>query len=224
MYVRGVGRGRALTTFVQIPPASGGGGGGYYQTAENSGTPLAQRAALNFVAPLVATDDGGNGRTNVTASSLGRVVAVDAKPAGTPGGVASAGWNVRELNTALVNTIAGAALAANEIVDLPAGTYRVTAWAQSFKSDAHRLRVRNQTAGTTLVLGSIAYAYSVENPQTHAVLVGEFTLAATSAIRLEHYLQNPPAVPNDVYAFGSESGPGDTEDGIFAQLLLERLS
>lgn len=47
-----------------------GGGGGItqaYQTVQNEGTPLTQRSNINFIGTSVdATDDSGNGRSNVT--------------------------------------------------------------------------------------------------------------------------------------------------------------
>lgn len=228
-----------MTSFVQVPASGGGPGGGNYQTVQAAGTPVAQEPVLNFAASLSVADEPLNTRTNVgvvfgSAAATAvegndvrvtrpKIVVVDSKAAGTPGGIGAAGWNTRALNSALLNTL-GATLAANQLTNVPAGTYQVQAWAPAFKCDAHRLRIRNITAGTTLVLGSIAYSYSVENPQTHAVLIGTFVLAAPSTLELQHFIQNPPAAPNDVYTFGSESGPADTEAGIFAQLLLERIA
>lgn len=50
------------TAFV---PQPGGGGSSFYQTVQEDGNALTQRAALNFTTALTATDDGGSGRTNV---------------------------------------------------------------------------------------------------------------------------------------------------------------
>jgi len=50
------------TKFVAAP---GGGGTVYYQTVQEDGVALTQRAALNFTTGLLASDDGGSGRTNV---------------------------------------------------------------------------------------------------------------------------------------------------------------
>lgn len=49
--------------------AAGGSGSGY-QTIQNSGTPLTQRTVLNITGPgISASDDAGNGRTDVTLSA-----------------------------------------------------------------------------------------------------------------------------------------------------------
>jgi len=58
-----------------------------YTTVQEGGTPLTQRSALNFVDGLVATDDGGGGRTNVNVvyGATGSVAA------NTPGAVGTAG-------------------------------------------------------------------------------------------------------------------------------------
>lgn len=229
-----------MTAFVEVPAAGGGPGGGNYQTVQAVGVDLPQQPTMNFTSNLLATNDGGGSRTNVAVAygatagvavegndfrvTRPRIVVQQQLAAGSPGGAGSAGWNTRALNTLVVNTIAGVTLSSNDLVDVPAGTYLVWAWAPAFKCDAHRLRLRNITDGATLVLGSIAYSYSAQDPQVHAVLMGQFTIAAAKTIRLQHFIQNPPTAPNDIYCFGSESGPADTEVGVFAQMILERVA
>lgn len=53
-------------SFTKLAPSAGGGGGGY-DTIQEDGSGLNQRAILNFVgAGITAADDAGNSRTNVT--------------------------------------------------------------------------------------------------------------------------------------------------------------
>lgn len=47
----------------------GSGGAGFYQTVQEAGTARTQRAALNFLAPFTATDDGANSRTNIACAT-----------------------------------------------------------------------------------------------------------------------------------------------------------
>lgn len=147
----------------------------------------------------------------------------DQKTAGDPGGAASADtWNVRTLNTVGVNTISGLTLSSNTLTDVSAGTYLVYAVAPAFKCDTHRLRIRNTTDSTDVLLGSIAYAYSVDDPGTTASLIGAFTLGATKNLQLQHYLQSAPAFPNDVYALGSDNSDGLAN--VFATVVLVKIS
>jgi hypothetical protein len=59
-----------VQSFIHGQPKGGAGGGGGHVIQEE-GAPLAQRAGLNFIGPLVeATDDAVNNRTNVTVISV----------------------------------------------------------------------------------------------------------------------------------------------------------
>lgn len=55
------------------PTPGGGGGGSGYNTIQSAGTPLTQRTTLNVLAPLTATDDALNTRTQLglNAASIG---------------------------------------------------------------------------------------------------------------------------------------------------------
>lgn len=56
-----------LDTVPDPPTFTCAGAGGFYATIQNEGTPLTQRAALNFIGSLVnCADDAGNARTNCT--------------------------------------------------------------------------------------------------------------------------------------------------------------
>ena len=52
-----------------VPPGTGG--AAFYQTVEQAGTPKPQEGTLNFLAPFVATDNSGNGSTDISASFPG---------------------------------------------------------------------------------------------------------------------------------------------------------
>jgi hypothetical protein len=47
---------------------SGASGAAYYQTVQDNGTPVAQRAALNFVSGFTVTDNAGNDSTDIVAT------------------------------------------------------------------------------------------------------------------------------------------------------------
>ncbi len=60
----------ATTQYVDKAVAAGGTGSSFYQTMQANGTPLTQRAALNFGSEFSTVDDGGNGRSDVTVSAI----------------------------------------------------------------------------------------------------------------------------------------------------------
>lgn len=137
---------------------------------------------------------------------------------------ASAAFNTQVLNTVKTNEISGASLASNTIT-LPAGTYfidaRSVAYSYSIASGSYgklKSRLRNTTAGTTLLAGTTigwqnggASAIYVVGPPSH--VVGRFTLAGTTDIQLQAYPVNG-AVP---LAFG-------TETEVYAEVLIWKVA
>jgi hypothetical protein len=104
----------------------------------------------------------------------------------TDGGTATGGsFQTRPLNTINYNGITGASLASNAVT-LPAGNYLVNACASAFLVNQFRLRIRNTTASTNLVLGILNEAAGIEN---NGYLSGQFTLSGTSTIELQMYCQ-----------------------------------
>lgn len=119
------------------------------------------------------------------------VVVQDQQAQNTNGGDAVSGaWRTRTLNTEVVDTAAIATLASNEVT-LPAGTYDVWASAPAYYCGSHQLRLYNVTGDAVLVTGQSSFAIASGGyyPLTHAPLVGTFTLAGQSAVRLEHQVE-----------------------------------
>jgi hypothetical protein len=138
----------------------------------------------------------------------------DEKVVGTNGGNSTAGsWVTRDVNTVLRNVLT-ASLASNKIT-LPAGNYRIEASAPAYTVSAHRLRLYNDTDGSQIGLGQNAASGSVDTTMTTATLSLEFTLAASRAIRIDHYTGF--SVTN---GFGLASGV-DTE--VYADVKIWRL-
>jgi hypothetical protein len=129
----------------------------------------------------------------------------DEKASGTAGGSSAATtWNVRALNTVMVNEIPGASLASDQIT-LPAGTYFIDAQAPAGGVAAHQLRLRNVTDSSNILVGASASAFS--NTAADAVLGGRFTLAASKVVRLEHYTNTSAATTG----LGSAASSGVAE-------------
>jgi len=113
----------------------------------------------------------------------------DEKASGTAGGTATSGsFQTRVLNTSKVNTIAGAALASNQIT-LPAGTYYVEASAPAVVCDSHQARLYNVTDSAELVLGTSEFSVNTDSVQTKSTVTGQFTLTATKVVELQHRVQ-----------------------------------
>lgn len=119
--------------------------------------------------------------------SLPLLAVRDVKSTASDGGASGANtWNWRTLNTVDTNEIADASLASNQI-SLPAGDYEIEARAPAYGTGRHRLRLYNQTAGTTLLNGQNNYASGGGGSTAH--LSGRFTLGATSTLRLHHFTE-----------------------------------
>lgn len=109
----------------------------------------------------------------------------DQKASGTNGGTATAGsYIARDLNTVIVNNIAGASLSANRI-SLPAGTYVIEADAPFINCANVKLRAVNSTDNTDLVLGSNQYGFTT-GASVNSILKGTFTLAGTKNVGIDY--------------------------------------
>lgn len=110
----------------------------------------------------------------------------DQKAQNTPGGSATVGVQTRVLNTTLINTIAGASLASNQIT-LPAGTYDIKAWATVRDVDRNRAALYNVTDAAIAILGSSEDATT--NLNSKSVISGRLTITATKVFEVRHYCQ-----------------------------------
>lgn len=121
------------------------------------------------------------GRTAILALSNKHAVYQDQKSSGTNGGTFTAGdWRTRVLTTEVADTI-GASLASNQVT-LPAGTYRVVGYAATAGSPGnHQARLYDITGAAVLLLGMITNVAG-----SPAMVSGVFTLAAPSAVELQH--------------------------------------
>lgn len=126
----------------------------------------------------------------VTSPVLPYIHVRDEKSAGSYGGATTGSTTIRTLNTVKTNTITGASLSSN-VLTLPAGTYRVFARAPAMMVNGHRLQLFNVTSGGYLLIGGNARAASGAEGSNQSILLGRFTLFATSGIRLDHATQTP---------------------------------
>lgn len=136
----------------------------------------------------------------------------DEKAAGMNGGSAVAGFQTRTLNTEVTDAGGLATLASNQIALAP-GTYRVFARAPAFGVNGHKIRLRNVTAGTTLLTGSTSYSSNTTAAAVvDATLRGQITVAAGQALELQHYCQLAQATTG----LGGTTNVGEAE--VFAEI------
>lgn len=152
-------------------------------------------------------------RPLTTSIGSGYVLFKDVQATTVAGGAAAAAtWNKRTLNTTEANTISGCSITTS-VITLPAGTYRVRAYAPAFAVDAHKLKLRNTSDSADTIVGTGQYAKSAGAPDSGdntAHLNGRFTIAGIKTFELQHYttsarLTNGLGVPtsdgaNEVYA------------------------
>lgn len=133
---------------------------------------------------------------------------------GTAGGTfTQSAWQTRTLNTAVINGITGASLASNEIT-LPAGFYEIIASAPAYTVGVHKARLYNVTGAATLLLGTDE---AMNASQTRSHISGFFTLASSSAVRIEHYC----STTKNTNGFGVGAAFGVTV--VFTDVLIRKL-
>lgn len=208
-----------------LPQAGASFPAGWWMDVENKGvgtltiTPTTSTlaGAATFVIPsgqgAKIISDGTN--YEAVRYGLGGMIHVrDEKTTGTAGGSSSSGDNIRTLNTVVINTIAGASLASNQVT-LPAGTYRVWARAPMFNGGSTaRARIVNVTDATVTLLGGS----NTISASSDFLVMGAFTLSGTKALNLTVYNQNVRATDG----LGTASGDGRTE--VFSEMIFWRES
>ena len=144
------------------------------------GTELRMISAADFKAVIALY-------TPVYSPFKGSLSVVDQKTAGTGPQSRVAGWNDRNLNTILLNTITGASLS-NNVVTLPSGKYTWSASAFAFLVQGHVLQLYNSTDGVSLGQSPNCTMTSGYNGSTAISAEGGFTLSASKSIKLRHWL------------------------------------
>ncbi len=127
-------------------------------------------------------------------TAIGYMCLQEQQPSGTSAGAFTNGaWRVRALNTAVINRIPGAVVAALPVVTLPRGVYDVFAEAPGFLCDRHVLRLYDVTNAAVLLSGVSALAVgpqgNVISSQTNSFVMGRIYLSAATQLQLEHRCQ-----------------------------------
>jgi hypothetical protein len=128
----------------------------------------------------------------IVPSSSQIIVVQDQQVSGTNGANQAGGWNVRPLNTTVVNTLTGASLGVDQVT-LPAGTYIANATISMGSDAAQPLRgsqVAFYNATTAAYICRGVNARMLAGYTLCLSISGGFTLLASSLIELRHYAEN----------------------------------
>jgi hypothetical protein len=155
-------------------------------------TPIAASSANPFTAGdtvvLVFTRNGDKGDIG-PANTMPTMRVRDQKATNTgPQTGTTATFVTRTLNTTVYSTIAGAALASNQIT-LPAGSYDVYVRAPAV-GGKHQASLWNVTANGHWIVGSSAgNSPTADDTSTDSIIVGRVVLAAAAVFEVRHWHQ-----------------------------------
>ena len=138
----------------------------------------------------------------------------DVKASGTNGGTFTSGaWQTRTLNTKWDPHLL-CSLSSNQFT-LRAGKWRIRAWAPAFNGHQHQARLFNVTDSLLILTGMSQYTQADGTTAvTQSVIVGEFVIAASKALELQHRC----ATTGTTSGFGAADSFGDE---VYARVELE---
>ena len=117
--------------------------------------------------------------------SLSYIKLVDSKASTTAGGGFTSGSWVKRTVTEETDIGANVSISSSVIV-LAAGTYQCRISAPAFSVDAHQIRLRNTTGGSTVLVGTSEFNTDTAEIQTRSVIVGRFTVSGSQNLEIQH--------------------------------------
>ncbi len=185
---------------------------GVYSAAELSGD--ATTSGSNAVTLATSGVSAGSyGSAFVTFDAKGRATAAtqnylqyqDQKAQNTAGGTCTTGaWRTRTINTEVSDVGALGSLASNQIT-LTAGTYRIYATSPVFAVARNQARLFNVTDTALVVNGTTNYAAVSGLGFSNSIVAGQFTIAASKALELQHWCETTNA--DDGFGVEGNIGP-----------------
>jgi len=103
------------------------------------------------------------------------------------GASVAGGNNFREFNVEVTDTHSLGATNGTGNIILPAGTYQCRISAPAFRVETHQIRLRT-SGGSNLLFGTVGYSDSSSGGSAdRSQIEGQFTLNATTTLRVQHY-------------------------------------
>lgn len=169
-------------------------------------------SAKTLVTPTIASfTNATHNHSNAAGGGLitkeGYINLQHQESSGTAGGTLTATtWTKRTVNTEVADTNSDASVASS-VITLAAGTYRCSITAETVQVGLHQLRLRNTTDGSTALAGLIGRAIITAAATTYpASLRGRFTIAASKAFEIQHYVNATKATDGMGAALSSGEG------------------
>ena len=130
----------------------------------------------------------------------------DSKATTTDGGTFTSGaWRKRTV-TKDIDTGANVAVTASVIV-LAAGTYDCNIVCPGFRCDRHQARLRNTTAGTTILVSTNIASDSGTSSSAPAIIKGRFTITGSQNLEIQHRC----GTTRNADGFGESNSFGENE-------------
>ena len=182
----------AVTT---CTPTLTGGGASFYQTVQNNGTPLTQRASLNFTMGMTCIDDSGNTSTDCSSSGSGPTTNQNIRSVSVVfdgGGSALTGTISRCTQVNYAGTIEKVSILADQsgsaTIDVrtvayasytgPASASTITASDTPALSSAVKYQDSTLTGWTTTLAANTAVCFVLSSPSTVTWLAANIEVAA----------------------------------------------
>lgn len=185
---------------------------------QDEGSSIVESMTLDFIGAGVTMTDVAGVATAEISGELPTFHITHEKGSGVASGATAASTqNIRTLNTIKKNTITGASLTA-DVVTLPAGDYYCRGWCAAFQVNRAKPRLRDTTAGATILLGASGLARVSATADSFLLPIdGYFTLGVSSDLEFQMFS----AVANATDGLGFAASTG--EDEVYAMIKFEKL-
>jgi hypothetical protein len=137
---------------------------------------------------------------------------VDSKANTTVGGLLSASaWNKRTV--AEESDIGGHVAVSSSVIVLDAGTYQCSISSPAHGVSFHKIRLRNTTGGSTVLVGTSEIMSDTTANQSRSFIVGIFTIAGSQNLEIQHWIGSS----NNTNDGGRPTSSGEVEIYTIAQ-------
>jgi len=204
-------------TVLSVQRAAGGGSAQAQVIPDKSLVPVGGTTG-QVLAKATATDYDGVWTTITPGVPAGSVVVLANRQNQNVGGGTTTKdiWNTMPLNTEINDSGGHCSLSSNRFT-LTAGTYLVNAFTPLWQNNASQIRLRNITAGSTLLTGVSGYVGAAVNAAITSALYGVFTVAASQQLEIQVYVIDTKADTG----FGT---PANIGEETYGQVMLIKLS
>lgn len=140
---------------------------------------------------------------------------------GIDGGSCISGWQIRNLNTQVVNVGSAISPLANQTITLQPGTYYIKGYAFAYRCDEHQVALVKAVPVPLLsdyvLYGTSGYANSTESNAGYSFIDGYITITVQTSYILRHYTETARAGDG----LGFDTGAGLQE--VYARVVIQKI-